>query len=228
MEPSASILPACGVGPFAARRGSDVLAPRLTLERLGAALGASVLLHAGLLGSLEQLIGGGASFHSGSRPAAGLRVTLASLAIPEPLPEAKREAVASAPPGPGVTPATAPGAKYFTAAELDRRPAPVSEIEPEYPADGPRAGGYLVARILINERGRTDKVQVLVSDPKGAFDRAVIEAFSAGRFRPGVKNGAPVKSQMTIEVRFHPEDQPGATLQEPPPPQPAPAPAKPR
>ena len=82
---------------------------------------------------------------------------------------------------------------------------PISSIEPEFPALGPLEEGYLVVRVLINENGRADQVQVLVSDPEGKFDRAVVEAFSAGQYQPGRKDGVPVKSQFLVEVKFHPE-----------------------
>lgn len=62
-----------------------------------------------------------------------------------------------------------------------------------------------MVRVLIDERGRADQVQVLVSDPEGKFDRAVLDAFSAGRYQPGMKDGVPVKSQFLVEVKFHPE-----------------------
>ena len=62
-----------------------------------------------------------------------------------------------------------------------------------------------MVRVLINEHGRADQVQVLVSDPEGKFDRAVIEALAAGQYQPGKKDGLPVKSQFLVEVKFHAE-----------------------
>jgi protein TonB len=129
---------------------------------------------------------------------------------------------------PGTPVAPAAGEKYLPASELDLRPEPLSEIDPEYPADGPPGGGQLVVRILINERGGADDVQVLAAEPRGAFERAVVDAFSAGRYRPGEKNGRPVKSQMTIAVTFHPENPAHMPAQPALLPQPAPAPAEPR
>lgn len=206
------------MGQFAARSGSGALPPRLTLARLGAALAASALLHAGMLGSLGQLIGGAAGFHPGPRPLAGLRATLAPQPVPEPGPgNAAASRKASELAAAGALPLFA-GPRYFTAAELDRRPAPVSEIELEYPLMGRPRDGHVVAHILINERGRADKVRILASGPADAFERLVIEAFAAALYRPGMRNGLPVKSQMTVEVKFVAENAPGETLQEAPPP----------
>jgi protein TonB len=97
------------------------------------------------------------------------------------------------------------GPRYLTAEELDQRPAALSAIDLEYPDAGRPRDGYLVARILINEDGGADKVQLLVSDPQGLFDDLVVAAFSSGRYRPGTKDGRPVRSQMTVEIRFRPE-----------------------
>ncbi|MBI3374212.1 MAG: TonB family protein [Betaproteobacteria bacterium] len=85
---------------------------------------------------------------------------------------------------------------------------PLSSIEPEFPELRPHDEGHLVVRVLINEHGRADQVQLLVSDPERKFDRAVIDAFSAGQYQPGIKDGVSVKSQFLVEVKFHPEGAP--------------------
>lgn len=181
------------------------------LARLGAALAASALLHAGLLGSLGELIGGGVDFRPAARSAGGLRATLVMQPAESP-PQAPQREQAAAPERRASEPADAgaralfEGPKYFTAAELDQRPVPVSAIDLDPPAGVPARNGNVVARILISEHGRADKVQILASDPQGEFDRIVIDAFAAAQYRPGVKNGRPVKSQMTVEIKFEPRD----------------------
>lgn len=177
-----------------------------------------------MLGSLGHLIGG-ARFKAESAPSRGLRVTLVPLTDPDPLALAARPEALPATPnaselGAPEARSVIAGPRYFTAAELDQRPAAVSAIDLEYPAAGPPRAGYLVARILINEHGRADGVQILVSDPAGAFDRLVTEAFAAGRYQPGRKNGVAVKSQMIVEVKFEPESPPGEMPPELLPPEP--------
>lgn len=190
------------------------------LARFGAALAASVLLHAGLLGSIERMIGGAADHASAARPAAGLRATLAPPPAGPPSQAQRREDAA---PERRASELAEPdaralfeGPQYFSAAELDQRPEPLSAINLDPPAGVPARDGHVVARILISERGRADKVQILASDPAGEFDRIVIDAFAAAEYRPGRKNGRPAKSQMTVEVKFEPRNPEGETPPEPP------------
>jgi hypothetical protein len=189
---------------------------------MGAALVASVLVHAGLLGSLGQLIGGvdfDPDFHPAARRAGGLRATLV-MQPAESVSQAPQRADAAAPEHRASELAEAralfEGPKYFTAAELDQRPVPVSAIDLDPPAGVPARDGNVVARILISEHGRADKVQILAADPEGEFERIVIDAFAAAAYRPGVRNGRPVKSQLTVEIKFEPRDADGETAPEPP------------
>jgi TonB family protein len=100
--------------------------------------------------------------------------------------------------------------RYLRASELDARPAPLGDIEPVAPRGSEARSGRVVARILINEAGKADRVLVEASEPRGLFDASVVRAFGAARYRPGLKRGAAVKSQMRVEVRFEPQapDQP--------------------
>ena len=97
------------------------------------------------------------------------------------------------------------GPRYYRAGELDERPQPIVLPEPEIAdAAGPGSNqaGYLVVQVLINESGTVDRVIFLISDPDGVFDDATTRSFSAARFRPALKNGLAVKSEMIIEIKF--------------------------
>lgn len=98
-----------------------------------------------------------------------------------------------------------PASQYRRASELDARPAPLGDIDPVPPKGTESRGGRVVARILINEAGKADRVLVEASEPRGVFDGSVVAAFGAARYRPGMKAGAAVKSQMRVEVRFEPQ-----------------------
>jgi TonB family protein len=95
-----------------------------------------------------------------------------------------------------------PASAYLRASQLDARAAPLGDIEPVPPKGSESRVGRVVARILINESGRADRVLIEASEPRGLFDRSVVDAFGAARYRPGMKAGAPVKSQIRVEVRF--------------------------
>jgi TonB family protein len=97
----------------------------------------------------------------------------------------------------------ADGARYWRPAELDVRAAPLGEVEPMPPAKAGDRPGRVVARVLIDETGKADRVEIEKSEPAGLFDEAVVTAFRKARYRPGSKNGIRVKSQMRVEVTFH-------------------------
>lgn len=94
-----------------------------------------------------------------------------------------------------------PAPHYYRAGELDSRPAPLGTVEPKPPRDM-SASARVIARILINERGEADRVIIVRGAPNDGFDSAVVEAFGATRYRPGIKGGIPVKSQIVVEVSF--------------------------
>jgi TonB family protein len=99
-----------------------------------------------------------------------------------------------------------PASQYLPASQLDRRPAPNSEINPVPPKGSESRGGRVVARVLINESGKADRVIVESSEPRGLFDASVVAAFGTALYRPGYKSGVAVKSQMRVEVRIEPQD----------------------
>lgn len=97
-----------------------------------------------------------------------------------------------------------PEPRYYLTRELDGLPAPLAQIEPEYPAAAAERNlsGRVVIRLFIDESGAVERVVTLRADPPGVFEQSAERAFLAARFTPGIKKGAPVKVQMTIEVSF--------------------------
>ena len=93
---------------------------------------------------------------------------------------------------------------YRGLAGLDNAPAPLNDIEPEYPPSAGQQEGTVVLRLLINEKGHVDNVAVVRAFPKGFFEAASIDAFAKAEFSPGSFLGVPVKSQMMVEVHFTP------------------------
>jgi len=99
---------------------------------------------------------------------------------------------------------TAPDSTYYKRSQLDAGPHIVTKIEPAYPAGVPPTGGKARIRLFINERGAVDRVAVVESAPVARFGEAAAEAFKTARFAPGKRAGGVVKSQILIEVEFHP------------------------
>ena len=87
---------------------------------------------------------------------------------------------------------------------LDPPPVPLTEIQPEYPAQARGVEGIVTLRVLISDRGVVDDVVVQSSYPKGIFEESAVKAFREARFSPGKILGVPVKAQMLIEVDFSP------------------------
>jgi periplasmic protein TonB len=120
------------------------------------------------------------------------------------------DAIATTPPSEEAAPAVVPegtirkGAYYFAASEIDKPATALETIEPKFPSGADRVEGWLFIRVLINEVGGVDEVEILVSDPEGVFDDTVRAAFSDAKFAPASREGIAVKSRKDIEVKFDP------------------------
>jgi hypothetical protein len=92
--------------------------------------------------------------------------------------------------------------RYFNASELERRPIALLPIDPVIPQPAPKHASLVVLAVLINETGNVDRVVPLTDNPGNPFRESAVAAFSRARFAPGLRNGAPVKSRMLVEVTF--------------------------
>jgi len=64
----------------------------------------------------------------------------------------------------------------------------VSKVEPEFPREAVVAGvekGLVKARMTIDGTGEVTRVEVLESQPRRIFDRAVVKTLSQWRFNTG-------------------------------------------
>ena len=122
-------------------------------------------------------------------------------------------------------PITAPAASAATAAanrppeiaapnsalgDSSRPPRPLGEIVPAYPEAADGKHGRVVLQLSIDEQGRVVRADVLNAVPPGYFEDSARAAFLAARFEPALRNGTPVRSQITIEVDYEPADRDGA------------------
>lgn len=194
-----------GVSSFSndAAHLGDVLTPRL-----GAALAASVALHAAIAAGLDPLFGPAGGGVRRPAPAATLHATLRNLE--DPVPASGATAAAASPPSAAAEAAGAaphpilPGPQYYRTRELDVPPGIMVRVEPEYPEAAARRmlSGKVRIRLLIDETGAVERVEILSADPPGFFESSVQRAFGAARFSPGMKDGAAVKAQLMLEVAF--------------------------
>lgn len=95
-------------------------------------------------------------------------------------------------------------ARYYLPNELDARPQIRSRINPVYPKAAAEQGvtAALTLRVFIDEQGRVENVVVPGKSAADPFAAAVIAAFNAATYTPGIKDGVPVKSLLLIEVNF--------------------------
>lgn len=92
---------------------------------------------------------------------------------------------------------------YYTAAQLDERPRPLTPIVLPEPAD-PLAAAYVVVRLRIAETGMVDDATVLVDDAPARTAAGIVAVFGAARYAPGLRRGQAVKSELLIEVKIAP------------------------
>lgn len=65
---------------------------------------------------------------------------------------------------------------------------PVNKVDPEFPREARAAGidkGVVKARMTLDAAGEVVKVDIVDSNPRRVFDRAVVRALSQWRYEPG-------------------------------------------
>ena len=128
---------------------------------------------------------------------------------PEPVPAAAAPA-ADAAPGGVPTPAseaTTPGMIVDLSDSRLVRPSLVSQPRARYPpaAEAMKVAGTVEVLALIDEAGKVAEASVNRVQPgKMGFEQAALEHVRGRVYRPGTRDGVPVKVRMTIVVNFKP------------------------
>jgi hypothetical protein len=173
------------------------------VRRLAAAVLLSMGLHGGAAAWLSPFLQG-----SGGAPEGSARA-LTLLALPQSEDSKRVPADRHPAPRPMATGFEDEGTgirgtlpRYFSLSELDRRPVALVSVDPAYPELSAAHTKFVVLEILINEAGSVDRVVPVTDIPGDPFRESAVAAFSKARFSPGVRNGAPVKSRLLVEVSF--------------------------
>jgi len=171
-------------------------------RRLGGAFAASLAAHAAVAAALAGLAAGWQPGSDNKPPVllASLQAAPPAVAPAKPASAAARARGSQGAAAAGV-PLPQPEPYYYRTSELTERPAPLARVQPRFP-DGAPETGRLKMRLYINENGTVDAIDITEAEPEGVFEQAAAEAFAAARFRPGHKDGNPVKSQISLEVSF--------------------------
>jgi len=82
-------------------------------------------------------------------------------------------------------------------------PKVLSKVDPEYTKAAKDAGieGTVIVNLEVHPDGRAHNMRIEESLDPG-LDQKALDAISQWRFKPGTKNGEPVKVKATIEVNF--------------------------
>ncbi|AXS79414.1 hypothetical protein HYN24_04865 [Dechloromonas sp. HYN0024] len=96
----------------------------------------------------------------------------------------------------------APDETYLAPEHVEKLAYVIDVEELPLPATTNIPGGAVYLKVLINESGRADKVDVLTSTLPEPYAATLVSAFSQARFSPALVAGLPVKSWRIIEIRF--------------------------
>jgi len=118
---------------------------------------------------------------------------------PAPKPAAPKPAPTKAEPTPPRT--------DLAAAKPSSAPAPapairlVTRVDPDFPREAVQAGvdkGTVKARMTLDETGNVTRVEVIESNPRRVFDRAVVRALTQWRYNDGVA-GRTVEAEVDFQ-----------------------------
>lgn len=89
------------------------------------------------------------------------------------------------------------------AGDLEKRPEPVSQVAPTYPAELRKAKieGVVTLLFLLSEEGRVEDARVENSS-RPEFEKPALDAIRKWRFRPGMKDGQAVRTYLRMPMRF--------------------------
>jgi hypothetical protein len=94
-----------------------------------------------------------------------------------------------------------PKSHYFRSKELTEKPRILHDVFPDLMVKIPDISPQpAVLRLLINEQGDIDQVEIEESQFPKDVERLIIDNFSRIKFQPGRLGDLPVKSQLRIEV----------------------------
>jgi protein TonB len=91
----------------------------------------------------------------------------------------------------------------FSVEELDKKPEPVSRVDPTYPMALRKAKveGIVTLVFVLTEDGRVEDARVETSS-RSEFEKPALDAIRKWRFRPGMKEGQAVRAFVRQPLRF--------------------------
>ena len=92
----------------------------------------------------------------------------------------------------------------FQLNEVDTPPQPIVQTQPLYPMTAKSKGieGVVMLLFTVQVDGTVESVEVSSAKPEYIFDEAAKNAVRRWRFKPGIKNGDPVATRVSVPLRF--------------------------
>lgn len=91
----------------------------------------------------------------------------------------------------------------FDIADLDQRPQPIARVAPRHPPEllKARVEGNVVLLFILDENGRIQDPRV-ESSSRPEFEQPALKAVTRWRFRPGTREGQPVRTYVRQQIQF--------------------------
>ncbi len=85
--------------------------------------------------------------------------------------------------------------------QFDKPPTPVLTPPPAFPSQMKGTTGIVALIVVVNADGTVAEA-VVSKSTDAAFEAPSLEAISKWKFKPAEVNGQPVKSKITVPIRF--------------------------
>ena len=91
----------------------------------------------------------------------------------------------------------------FDVADLEKRPELLASVPPQYPSElrKARIEGAVTIVFVLDESGHVEDPRVENSS-RSEFERPALDAVRRWKFKPGMKDGEPVRTYMRLPIRF--------------------------
>lgn len=91
----------------------------------------------------------------------------------------------------------------FDVSDLEKRPEVISSVPPQYPVELRKAKveGAVTLVFVLGEDGHVEDLRVENSS-RPEFEKPALDAVRRWKFRPGMKDGEPVRTFMKLPIRF--------------------------
>jgi protein TonB len=99
-------------------------------------------------------------------------------------------------------PAPAPSEEVVPIGPGVSPPRVLRQVQPDHPTKGFRISGSVLLSVIVSSKGDPKEPKVTRSLEKD-LDQSAIDAVMKWQFTPAMKDGKPVASRVSIEIRFH-------------------------